>query len=358
MKNALIFSKYWQGLGGGEEHLLYLIDWLAKNNYKVEIAWHDEGMLKKAEARFGKKYSNNIFISPQFLQLGFIGRILKTRKFDLVINYSDGSSFFSLAKKNIIFALVPQKSLFPNDLITKIKNWNWEFITNSDFSAKNITKYIGKKVEVVFSPIEQKYLENCSRKKEKIILNVGRFFPHLHSKRQDVAISAFIKLKQISAAKDFQLVLIGGLQNEEKDYFQKLQKLAGERDDIKFLPNASFEEMINYFAKASFYWHCAGWGVDEEKNPQLAEHFGIAPLEAMACGCATLVYENGGPAEIVKKYGGGMIYQSEEELINKTLSLINDEKLFSEASKQANQMVQNNFSYQVFEKKMEKLFTN
>ncbi|MBU4190339.1 MAG: glycosyltransferase, partial [Candidatus Thermoplasmatota archaeon] len=61
----------------------------------------------------------------------------------------------------------------------------------------------------------------------------------------------------------------------------------------------------------------AGFGVDEEKEPEKVEHFGITTVEAAAAGCVPVVIRKGGQPEIVKEGINGLLWEKEEELIEK-----------------------------------------
>src|SRR5690606_8161300 len=145
--------------------------------------------------------------------------------------------------------------------------------------------------------------------KKPIILSVGRFFSHLHTKRQDIAIEWFKILKQeYSAFKDYSLVLAGSLQPEDAEYMTLLKSLSEGRNDIIFKTNISFEEMKERDQEYQFYWHLAGWEVDAATHPEAVEHLGITPLEDMSVGCITCTYNIGGPAELIENDRTGVLF--------------------------------------------------
>ena len=83
------------------------------------------------------------------------------------------------------------------------------------------------------------------------------------------------------------------------------------------------------FAESSLFWHATGFGEDTETRPELAEHFGIAPVEAMAAGSVPLVVNKGGPAEIVEHEVTGIHWKTLAELSQWTWRLSQDDVLRS-----------------------------
>jgi len=192
--------------------------------------------------------------------------------------------------------------------------------------------------------------------REKMILSVGRFFGHLHSKRQDIVIGAFKKLKQrYPFFRDFKLVLVGGVKKEDNEYFLKVKKLARMDKSIIFKPNASLEELYKYYKMATYFWHFTGYGTNESINPDQVEHFGLTPLEAMASGCLTFCYQAGGPKETIIDGKNGFLFDSEEQLLAKMDKISLDNARQKLVNQKAKDYVLKNFSYEVFRKKVKNI---
>ena len=68
--------------------------------------------------------------------------------------------------------------------------------------------------------------------------------------------------------------------------------------------------------------HSSGLGVDPTVEPERCEHFGIAPIEAMAHGTIPVVVNNGGPAATVRDGIDGYQYDSVEGLAARTAELL------------------------------------
>jgi glycosyltransferase involved in cell wall biosynthesis len=250
--------------------------------------------------------------------------------------------------------MIPDKRLYQLSFLNRLKLFNFKFITHS-FFVRNWLKKWDLTAEVIYPYLNDDLINInfVKLKKEKIVLSVGRFFEHLHAKRQDIIIKSFKKLQQkYHLFNDFKLCLIGGLKEEDKNYFKELRLITGGNKNIIFLPNASYKTLIEHYKKSMFYWHAAGYGIDEKKNPEAVEHMGITPLEAMTAGCVTFCHNSGGPKEIIKNRVNGFLYESLDELINKTAIVYRDENQRRKLAENAKKYITENFSYEVFRKKI------
>src|SRR5690606_2667462 len=90
--------------------------------------------------------------------------------------------------------------------------------------------------------------------------------------------------------------------------------------NIHFHTNISYSEILAWYKRAEYYWHFAGYDIDQEEHPERTEHLGITPLEAMASGCLTFAYRAGGPSEIIQDNETGFLFRTQEELFEKMKS--------------------------------------
>ena len=173
----------------------------------------------------------------------------------------------------------------------------------------------------------------------------------MNSKRQDVLINVFKKMCD-QGLENWQLVLVGGCQHNE-DELLRLRKMAVNYP-IDFRVNASFSDLRQSYEKAKIYWHAAGFEVDEDKNPDQVEHFGISLVEAMAAGCLPIVCEAGGIKEIIEDKVNGYFWQSEDQLQNITQNMIKDltkeEEIIINAQKRAADFAKEKFFTQFDER--------
>lgn len=360
MKNKIkrvgLFDPYLDTLGGGEKHILSILEIFAEQGCELNIFW-DRDLSKEIKDRFAFKHIDNIkWQTNVFKNDPSPLKTLQTlQNFDYFFYVTDGSYFFSSAKKNFIFAMVPNKDLYKKSLINQIKLFNYKVISNSPFTSKWLRTWRIDSTVVLPYISEQLFQENSS-KKEKIILSVGRFFPQLHSKNQEAIIETFKKLKNISKEFiDFKLVLAGGLKEEDREYFNNLKKLSGNDSSITFKENVSLDGLKKLYNRTTYFWHFTGLGVDEDRNPEKVEHLGITPLEAMASECLTFCYKAGGPKELITDNENGFLFSNIEELIDKMIK-VNSGNTKEKIINNGKRFVKENFSYEIFKKNVLRLF--
>ena len=310
IKKILIHDPYFDVLGGGERYILQLAKVFDRRGYEIYLPWDDPELLKKISEKFGLQFENLIIIPNFFLHSNPLEKAFKTSQYDGLFYVTDGSYYLSFAKKNFIYAMVPHKDLYKKEIIKRIKWSNFEFIVHSQFVKKFVDSWTGKKALLIYPYIDEIFYRQQSTSKKKQIISIGRFFKHLHSKRHDILIEVFNKLLQKDPLfKNFKLILAGGLKEEDRNYFEELKVMAKGEERIKLIVNPSFNQILDLYRESLIYWHGAGFGIEENQNPQQVEHLGITPLEAMAAGCVVFAHESGGPKELIKDDKNGFLYR-------------------------------------------------
>ncbi len=334
---AIVFNPYLDTLGGGDRYSLFTAISLAQLGYDTEIAWRDKNTLTQASDRFGFDLSF-LKLNPQAYKLFSTGtNLLKrynlTRRYQLIFWLSDASIPFLFASKNLIHIQTPFSSIGGNPLINKLKLLNiTRFVYNSNFTRSILERHLPRsKGAVLYPPIDTTSFK--PGKKENIILSVARFDSPSHSKRQDVLIMAFQDLIK-KTNKKYTLILTGGLKGQlGKKIIQQLKTQAN-NSPIKIIANPNFTDLVKLYSQAKFFWHAAGYGIDEQSHPDLVEHFGMTTVEAMAAGCVPIVLGKGGQTEIITSQSG-FTWQTIDELISQTLDLINNEKALAQYANSA-----------------------
>jgi len=352
---ALLISPYWDILGGGEKYLLSIGQHLFKKQYRVELAWNEPEIKTRIIKQFGTTY-NFLNINTKWQSFNTWQRLLKSRNYDVIFYQSDGSYFFSFAKKNFLLFQVPEKKMIPNkSWVEKMKFLSWTPVFNSRFTARFFLKQAPAKKHFLLYPLVNQFLETAP-KKECLILSVGRFFGHLHSKKQEVLIKAFIwGMKKYPELKNYRLLLAGGFKEENRPYLQYLYKLKGNYNNIEIKTNPSYFQIWDFYRKAKIYWHATGYKVNEKTQPHLVEHFGTSIVEAMASYCIPIVYYAGGPKEIISKDVSGFFFNTPSQLINLTLKLISDSKLSGQVAAAARTRAETKFGPCAFEKSLDRI---
>lgn len=350
-KTVALYSPYLATLGGGERHILSILQTLSKRGMNVIIFWKGD-LSQEIHEQLQISIPHLRFVKMDFSQMNFLEKLQALWGIDHFFYVTDGSYFFSSAHQTHIFCTVPDKKLYEDSLLNRLKTSNAQWIANGHITAYVLAKS-GKKSHIITPNLPHEFFEPVPPRKEKVILSVGRFFPHLHSKRQDVAISWFQDLRRtISAFSSYKLVLAGSVMTEDMPYLNSLKKLAQNDPQIEFQVNTPFSKLMQLYDQAEYYWHFAGFGVDENTHPEQTEHLGITPMEAMARGCLTYAYKAGGPKEIIKDGSTGFLFTSQTELFEK-MSISKDQKQIIVTNAQT--YTKEHFSYDIFEKRVKEV---
>lgn len=148
-----------------------------------------------------------------------------------------------------------------------------EMIAISDFIRKRIKKTWGRDSTVIYPPVD---ISTCpfSDQKGDYYVTVSRLVPY---KKVDLIINTFATMPEKK------LIVIG-----EGPLFDKMVKNLPDNVTMKgYLPR---EEMLSVVAKAKGFIFMP------------KEDFGIAPLEAQACGTPVIAYGVGGARETVRTH--------------------------------------------------------
>jgi glycosyltransferase involved in cell wall biosynthesis len=199
----------------------------------------------------------------------------------------------------------------------------------------------------LYPPVDIKKFK--SRKKENLIIYVGRFSSLTQAKRQDVLVDTFKKLHD-EGVRNWRLVLAGGVEVGVDEKLAQLRESA-KGYPIRIMESPSFKELVDLYGKAKIFWSAAGFEIDENKEPAKMEHFGITVVEAMASKAIPIVYSGGGHKEIIDNGKNGFLWSGTDELLNLTKNTISK---YTSLNKVARTGFENckNYSYENFEKEL------
>jgi len=144
-------------------------------------------------------------------------------------------------------------------------------VANSHFVARRIRKIYGREATVIHPPVATDFFTPGEEKREDFYLTVSRLVPY---KRIDLLVKAFAQMP------DKKLIVIGSGPDGAG-----LKKLAG--GNVTITGQLAAEQLRHYMRRARAFLFAA------------EEDFGIAPLEAQACGTPVIAYGRGGSRETV-----------------------------------------------------------
>ncbi len=331
---AAVYNPYLDTMGGGERYSMAVVQALLQAGYKVDLEWKNKEIVSKLEARFGINIKDAQVVED----------IKRGDGYDICFWVSDGSIPLLRARKNWLHFQVPFKNVGGKTLINKMKLFRIaKVICNSQFTKKVIDKEYGVNSVVFYPPVDIKKFK--AKKKENIVLYVGRFSSLKQAKGQEYLIEVFKKIYD-SGLPDWRLILAGGVEVGASDLIPKLRQSA-EGYPISIFESPDFSILQDLYGKAKIFWSASGYGIDEEKEPELVEHFGITTVEAMSAKAVPVVYAAGGQKEIVDDGLNGLLWKTKLGLKNKTIKLIHSSRALQEMSKEA-QKKSKSYSYERF----------
>ncbi|MAG59630.1 hypothetical protein CMO96_02460 [Candidatus Woesebacteria bacterium] len=337
---AAIYNPYLDTVGGGERYTMTVASVLEKNGWDVDIVWDDPSIIQTLGDRLGIDLSG----------VNVVFDIGRGARYDFIFWLTDGSIPMLFGKRNVLHFQTPFHNVGGRSLLNKAKLAKIsKVVCNSKFTKGFIDKEYGVDSAVIYPPVSVS--EFRPAKKENLIIAVGRFSRLQQAKRQDVLIKVFKKM-QDGGLKGWKLAVIGGSEVGGTSFVKELRESA-KGYPIEILENLPFEEVKKFYAKAKIFWSAAGFGIDEQKNPEKVEHFGITTVEAMSAGCVPIVFAGGGHKETVKDGKNGFLWNTNEKLAASTSNVINDRKLADQvlmaAAKDAKRFAESRFEKEILE---------
>lgn len=192
-------------------------------------------------------------------------------------------------------------------------------IANSVFVQNWVKEKYNRESIVIYPPVNLTHF-NLKKEKEEYYIAVGRI---AHIKRFDVLIEAFNQNKK-------RLIVVG-----EGDLLDTLKKKAGSNISFKgFIDNEMIGDLLGS-AKAFIQTGIEG--------------FGIAPLEAQACGTPVIAYRKGGVVETVIEDETGVFFDEQTaDSLNKAIRLFESKTFNPELiSEHAHQFSEERFKEEV-----------
>lgn len=366
-----IYNANLHTMGGGEKHIGVVAEFLSRNHQVEFICSEDvdkEVLSKKLNLDLSKVGIRPLGLEHDHPQYGEV-----SKEYDFFINCTYFSNLESQCKQSAMLVWFPR--IWPRKFPAVIKNITYSllkntiyrftedtginslnrfylsqknfvdsrrflktydlFIANSKYTQKWIKREWGVDSDILYPPIDVD--EFLPGEKSNILLSVGRFFVHSHNKKQLEMIRVFKKMFDKSdVVKNYEYHLCGSVHHDElsAQYLQQCIKEA-QGYPIYIHENIEFNDLKTLYAKASLFWHASGMGENPKKFPDRFEHFGMTTVEAMSAGAVPIVIAQGGQVEIVEEGKNGFLWNTEEELMNKTIKVMKDKDLLKNLSKEA-----------------------
>lgn len=240
-----------------------------------------------------------IFHSPSFVASPFIKKKMIMTIHDL--NHIRYPEFYT-----------PFHKLYYRYIVKTSANKCKKLLTVSEFSKQELVEWLNcseEKIAVTYNGIDEAFKEETDREKlnvvvdkynlpEKFILYIGNQKPHKN-------VITLIRSIPFLDDKEISLVINGKLSEE---CYKECIKLNIE-DRVKSIGFVDDKDLSTLYSLAEAFVF-----------PSLYEGFGLPPLEAMACGCPTIVSNAASLPEVVKD--GALIfdvldYKGLSDIINK-----------------------------------------
>ncbi|MEM2272546.1 MAG: glycosyltransferase family 4 protein [Candidatus Aenigmatarchaeota archaeon] len=200
------------------------------------------------------------------------------------------------------------------DLVETVSAQNVEPMVRSYGIAREKIFITGNGIEI------EKY--EYSEKKQQVIAVLGRLVSY---KRVDMAIEIFKQVKK--RVPDVRLIIVGDGPDRKR-----LMKLAKD-EDIEFKGFVPEGEKIKILQRAKILLSCSEF-----------EGFGIAPIEALACGAYPVVSDIPAHREVLGKHG--ILFKEASEAVPRICYLLHEEEERQRLTKKGREYVEATYTWQ------------
>ncbi|HEX8323495.1 MAG TPA: glycosyltransferase [Tepidisphaeraceae bacterium] len=182
------------------------------------------------------------------------------------------------------------RSLAAKMILHYIRTWDVrsangvdQFLTNSNFVGRRIQKVYRRESTTIYPPVNTDFFSLCETK-ENYYVTASRMVPY---KRIDLIVEAF------TAMPDRRLIVVGA--GPEWD---RIKAKAG--PNVTMVGHQTAESLRQYMQTAKAFVFAA------------EEDFGIAPVEALACGTPVIAFGRGGVTETVIDGRTGVFFDKQD----------------------------------------------
>ena len=327
-----------KGQGGTERIIDEMVKGFCKKGYNVSLfgAGKYKGpanfiqIFKKTITERNFNPSSVEASRPLRLELAYLAKVLEKiiqkQKFDIIFNHSRGGyiflPMFRFIKTPIISIL--HLPIFEEmaEILSCYKNPNFIVISNSQKQKFSNINYLA----TVYNGIDIKEF-NFNKKPKDYFLFMGAIGEHKNPK--DAILAAKLA--------NTKLILAGGKKREP--YFSKEIKPLIDKNKIKYIGEATGKKRIDLYKNAKALIFPIKW----------QEPFGLAMIEAMACGTPVIAYPKGAVKEIIEDKKTGFIVKNIKEMARAMKNIDKIERI------KCRQKVENNFTSEIMINNYEKI---
>ena len=212
-------------------------------------------------------------------------------------------------------------------------------LVNSYFSRETLLRVYGLDSTVCYLGVDTQLFVNHQHVRENFVVGVGQLTP---SKNVEFVIKAVAKI----GVPRPRLVWIANMGADW--YYEKMRSLA-ESYEVTFEARASIDdnELVDILNRATAMVYA----------PRL-EPFGLAPLEANACGLPVVAVAEGGVRETIIDGVNGFLVQHQPQMMAQAIQrLAHDKDLAAQLSKNGSKIVQEKWSVNAAVERLERQLT-
>ena len=340
MKSIVLYSPYWGTFGGGEKYLLGIAEVLSENpEHDVTIVSSDASISKMQLEKFSHIDLSRIRFKHA---AGMRDVPVVVGDADCFIFQSNVRKIVTRARSYVQIIQIPYRKITPLSVASKVcrgqireggkdilrlrlmsfaRRQASVVLVYSQFVQDILKRNYDIESSILHPPIQDFYETGYDKK--NIILSVGRLFHGLYNnKRYDIMTEAFRKMCDSGLTGwEYHIVGTAAADYKSQEMIRNFKKV-NQKYPIYFHLNESFDVMRRLYNESTMFWHGAGYGIDEKKNPENAEHFGMTTVEAMSAGSIPIVVNKGGQREIVTAGFNGFLWETIDELISHSFQII------------------------------------
>lgn len=360
LKIALVSDWFFPGIGGIEHHIHELALNLTKLGHEVHVItrfgqYPDRELPYEVHRFKGSLNVDSFNVSIGVRMLREINDLYKRERFDLTHGHSIYSPM-AIGVANLSIGIRGVPSIVTNHSLLgdSLFSLTYLFLLRASLRKINYFIAVSRTVERDFLDILGTGVEN---KEIRVIPNGidGAFWHPVEDKEEwkeklglegvvVMTTSRLTKRKRVhlipKIAHDLKKYGVRGVKflivgdGKERERIRRLIEAYGVERDVLMLGQMPRELIREYL-----------WASDIYLSPTIYEAFGIAALEAMACGIPVVANNHGGTSEIVEHGRSGLISSNDKGLLENLIYIIGNEGLREEMGKYGRRRAEENFTW-------------